>query len=66
MAPLTTAMCPMCGEAAPSLAHLDVEKVNMALVTRDHPEWRREDGTCPACLSYYEDLGPDVGPEDLG
>jgi hypothetical protein len=56
----------MCGKESPSLVHLDVERVNMALLTRDHPEWRREDGTCPACLSYYEDLGAEVGPEDLG
>ncbi len=66
MATVGKATCPMCGLEAPSLAHLDVEKVNMALITRDHPEWRREDGTCPACRSYYQDLGPDVGPEDLG
>ena len=58
--------CPMCGKESPSLVHLDVERVNMALVTRDHPEWRRDDGTCPACLSYYEDLGAEVGVEELG
>jgi hypothetical protein len=56
----------MCGKESPSLVHLDVERVNMQLIARDHPEWRLEDGTCPPCLSYYEDLGPDVGPEDLG
>lgn len=55
--------CPMCGQESPTLAHLDVERINMELITRDHPEWRREDGTCPGCLSYYEDLGPDVGVE---
>ncbi len=57
--------CPMCGVPAPSLAHLDVEKINMELIARDHPEWKLEDGTCPACQSYYEDLGPDVGVEDM-
>ena len=56
-------ICPMCGRESPTLAHLDVERINMELITRDHPEWRLQDGTCPACLSYYEDLGPDVGVE---
>ena len=54
-------VCPMCGKESPTLAHLDVERINMELITRDHPEWRREDGTCPACLSYYDDVGTDVG-----
>jgi hypothetical protein len=55
----------MCGIRTPTLAHLDVEKINRDLIARDHPEWILEDGTCPACQSYYEDLGPDVGVEDL-
>ena len=48
-------ICPLCLEPASEL-HLDVERINVELITRDHPEWRRADGTCPGCLSYYEDL----------
>jgi hypothetical protein len=55
------AKCALCGEESPSLAHLDVERINLELITRDHPEWRSADGSCAACLSYYEDLGPEVG-----
>ena len=53
--------CQLCGMDYPSPAHLEIEDINIALITRDHPEWRREDGACPACLSYYQDLGSEVG-----
>lgn len=49
------ALCPLCGVEAP-LAHVEIEKLIVELITRDHPEWKREDGSCPGCLSYYEDL----------
>ena len=59
MTPATHSMamtlCPLCGDPASEL-HLDVERVVLELITRDHPEWKRADGSCPGCLSYYQDL----------
>jgi len=49
-------LCPLCGREASTL-HVDVEKLTLDLIARDHPEWVREDGSCPACLEYYEGLG---------
>jgi hypothetical protein len=52
---MAVAFCSLCGNPACEL-HLEVESIVAELITRDHPEWKREDGSCPACLSYFEDL----------
>lgn len=58
------ALCPLCGVEA-SLAHVEIERVNIELLTRDHPDWRREDGSCPPCIDYYQRLTEhDVGAVD--
>lgn len=60
------AVCPLCGVEAP-LSHIEIERLNIELLTRDHPDWMRADGACPGCLSYYEDLAEEgVGAVDLG
>lgn len=59
-------LCPLCGKEATEL-HVEIEKVTIDLITRDHPEWKRPDGSCPPCISYYEELErAGVGPVDLG
>lgn len=25
-------------------------------IRKQHPEWMQEDGTCPKCIEYYENL----------
>jgi hypothetical protein len=47
--------CPLCGESATEL-HVEIERVTIDLITRDHPDWRQADGSCPRCLEYYRGL----------
>jgi hypothetical protein len=49
-------VCPLCRKEVAAL-HVDVEELTLDLIARDRPEWVREDGSCPACLDYYEGLG---------
>ncbi len=41
----------------PALTAAEVEQFVIAFIRREHPQWVREDGTCPRCLAYYKALG---------
>ena len=49
-------LCPLCREESSEL-HVEVEQLVIDLIARDHPEWKRADGSCPECIEYYEKLG---------
>lgn len=53
--------CPLCLKETSDI-HAEIEQLVVDLIARDHPEWKRADGSCPSCLSYYADLGV-VGPD---
>ena len=42
---------------APALTAAEVEQFVIEFIRREHPQWVREDGTCPKCLAYYKALG---------
>jgi DNA-directed RNA polymerase subunit RPC12/RpoP len=39
-----------------SIAHIKAEEYLLALIRRDHPEWKDEDIACHKCIEYYRKL----------
>jgi len=51
--------CPICQREVDdslSLAHIKAEEYIIKLISRDHPEWSKDKGTCNLCLEYYREL----------
>ena len=38
------------------IAHAKAEEYIIALIKRDHPEWKEKDGACHKCIEYYRKL----------
>ena len=38
------------------LTHIKAEEYIIGLIKRDHPEWKKDKGTCKKCLEYYRKL----------
>jgi len=52
--------CPICNkmmEEETIKACEDAKDWVVKAIKRDHPEWVASDGSCPRCLSYYNNLG---------
>jgi hypothetical protein len=60
-------------EREPGAVTFSVEEVRAFIVDfirLQHPEWVRDDGTCPKCIDYYNDLDevevvPDTRPRTV-
>jgi len=51
--------CQICGreiDDAVGLAHVRAEEYLIELIRRDHPQWKKDMGTCDLCLEYYREL----------
>ena len=44
--------------------HREAERFVLDFIRQTHPEWVREDGSCPKCLAYYERLDEAVSVVD--
>ena len=41
----------------PAPTAIELQQFVIDFIRREHPQWVREDGTCPWCLAYYKALG---------
>jgi hypothetical protein len=51
--------CTLCNQEADTVFDL-AESCALNLIEREHPEWVRENGSCPKCKAYYESFDDDV------
>jgi hypothetical protein len=52
-------ICPLCGKEVAKdtfQTHFEAEKYVLARIAREHPEWKKSDGSCQKCLHYYFSL----------
>ena len=48
-------LCPLCGQPTSQL-HRVVEQYVISVIRRENPDWIEADGSCPACIEYYNNL----------
>lgn len=52
-------VCQLCNRTIDerlALTHIKAEEYLLALIKKDHPEWKEEKETCRKCVDYYRDL----------
>lgn len=52
-------VCQICNRSIDeeiALTHVKSEEYLIELIRKDHPEWKKEEGTCDKCIDYYREL----------
>lgn len=47
--------CSLCGKQA-DIVHIEIEQYILDVIKEAHPGWVKEDGSCAACIDYYNNL----------
>ena len=47
--------CVLCKKETDDLNH-EIEHLVIDMIKKSNPNWVAEDGACPACINYYENL----------